>query len=55
MTGVRAETRPCAACAACGREILPGQLYVVEGPVHVACKPPARLNVAKVERAARTR
>jgi hypothetical protein len=33
------EERP---CAHCGLEIVPGQLYVVEGPLHVYCDPRAR-------------
>jgi hypothetical protein len=49
---VRAEPRPCKVCK---REIVPGQLYVVAGPHHVFCDPPARLDVAKVAQAARQR
>lgn len=41
-------------CVACGKAIKPGHLYVVAGPCHVACKPPARLNVERVREAART-
>lgn len=47
---VRAEPRP---CAVCGHEISRGQLYVVAGPVHVACRPPARLDVDRMREAAR--
>lgn len=45
-----AEPRP---CRVCGREILPGHLYVIDGPCHVVCRPPPRLDVAKVAEAAR--
>lgn len=47
---VRSEPRP---CAVCGKAILPGFLYVAEGPAHVVCKPPARLDVQRVAQAAR--
>lgn len=30
----RREQRP---CADCGGEIVPGQLYVIDGPLHVYC------------------
>ncbi len=40
-------------CVVCGKAIRPGHLYVVEGPAHVVCRPPPRLDVARVERAAR--
>lgn len=46
----RSEPRPCRICK---REIQPGQLYLAAGPVHVACSPPARLDVARMAAAAR--
>lgn len=51
-TPVRYEPRP---CAVCGQEIVPGQLYVpaAEGPSHAFCRPPARLDVAGLAKAAR--
>jgi len=51
---VRAEPRPCVVCQ---REIQAGQLYVVgePGPCHVFCRPPSRLDVQRVEQAARQR
>lgn len=50
MTAERAEPRPCEVCK---RPIIGGQLYVIDGPCHVACRPPARLDVAKVTRTVR--
>lgn len=47
---VRPEPRP---CVVCGKEIRPGFLYIVSGPCHVACRPPARLNVENLRAAAR--
>lgn len=51
-TEVRAEPR---CCEVCGRAIAAGQLYVVAGPRHVACRPPARLDVQRIAAAARAR
>jgi hypothetical protein len=45
----RAEPRPCKVCK---RPIQGGQLYVVAGPRHVICKPPKRLDVARMRKAA---
>ncbi len=52
MVAERMEPRP---CVVCGLAIKPGHLYVVAGPVHVVCRPPARLDVQRVAQAARTR
>lgn len=48
----RPEPRPCVVCK---RGILPGHLYVVSGPAHVVCRPPARLDVRRVAEAAKQR
>lgn len=49
---VRAEPKP---CVVCGRDIAPGQLYLVRGPTHVVCTPPARVDVKALAAAARQR
>lgn len=50
-----AERATARACVDCGREIVAGQLYLVRGPRHVFCRPPARLDVQRVAKAAQTR